>query len=393
MLNAIYISLTGKYKKFRKRAFYMENKPEDKSTETPIFHGSDLELIEQHYGIPKDQIISFSANINPLGMSPAFRQSLLENIDQVMAYPDREYTALRSALSEYCKVPAEHILVGGGATELISRFIQCILPKKAMLLSPTYSEYEREIKLSGGELIPYYLEPDQEFRLDLPAFCSALDASFDLLILCNPNNPTGSVLRHDELHIILEHCKKQDISVMIDETYVEFAENIADVTAIPFTQQYENLFVLRGISKFFAAPGLRFGYAVTGSQRIRDVIQSTKNPWTINSLAASAGASMFSDEEYIRRTKEFISSERKRLVSILMEEPGLHVYPPAANFILMKILKDGLTSFEVFEHLIKDGLMLRDCSSFEGLDGQFIRFCFSASENNDRLVRRLREIL
>ena len=371
----------------------MEQRSKDKNTQPPIFHGSDLELIEQFYGMPKDQIISFSANINPLGISPAFRQSLLENIDQVMTYPDREYTVLKNALSRYCNIPYEYILAGSGATELISRFIQCIHPQKAMLLAPTYSEYEREIKLSGGELIPYYLKPDLEFKLDLSAFCTALDSSFDLLILCNPNNPTGSVLHHDELHAILEHCKENDIYVMIDETYVEFTENIQDITAIPFTLQYDNLFVLRGISKFFAAPGLRLGYAATGSQHIREIIQSTKNPWTINSLAASAGASMFSDEDYIQRTQEFIYAERKRLVSILMKEPGLHVYPPAANFILLKLLKDGLTSFEVFEYLIKDGLMLRDCSSFEGLDGQFIRFCFSTSENNDRLVRRLREIL
>lgn len=362
-------------------------------TEQPKFHGSDLELIEQYYGIPREQIISFSANVNPLGISPAFRESLLQNIDQVMSYPEREYTALRTALSGYCHAPLAHILVGGGATELISRFIKCICPKKAMLLAPTYSEYEREINLAGGTLVPYYLLPDQEFQLDVPAFCETLRDSCDLLILCNPNNPTGTALHHGALRTILDCCRQHHIYVMIDETYVEFADDPEDITAIPFTKEYDNLFVLRGISKFFAAPGLRLGYAVTGSEHIRTLIQSTKNPWTINSLAAAAGAAMFSDEAYIRRTQQFIAAERKRLVSMLRRESNLHVYEPTANFILMKLLKDGLTSSDVFEHLIRDGFMLRDCSSFEGLDDRFIRFCFSTSENNDRLIQKLKELI
>lgn len=362
-------------------------------TEKPKFHGSDLELIEQYYGISKDRIISFSANVNPLGISPKFRESLLQHIDQVMSYPEREYTELRTALSHYCQTPIQHILVGGGATELISRFIKCIQPKKAMLLAPTYSEYEREINLIGGTLTPYYLKSDQDFQLDVTDFCESLNDTYDLLILCNPNNPTGTALRHAELRTILDCCKQSHIYVMIDETYVEFTDHIEDITAIPFTMEYDNLFVLRGISKFFAAPGLRFGYAVTGSEHIRTVIQDTKNPWTINSLAATAGAEMFSDDDYIRQTRTFISSERHRLVSLLRQEPGLYLYEPAANFILIKLLKEGLRSSDVFEYLIRDGLMLRDCSSFTGLDGQFIRFCFSTSNNNDRLIQKLKEII
>lgn len=362
-------------------------------TQKPKFHGSDLEFITKYYGIPKDQIVSFSANVNPLGISPKFRESLMQNIDQVMTYPEREYTELRSAISAYCHAPVSSILEGSGATELISRFIQYVHPQKAMLLAPTYSEYEREINLAGGTLISYYLQSDQEFQLDVPAFCSTLDDSYDLLILCNPNNPTGTALHHAQLRCILNCCRQHQIYVMIDETYVEFADEQEDITAIPFTEDYDNLFVLRGISKFFAAPGLRLGYAVTGNEQIKATFHDTKNPWSIHSLAASAGASMFSDEHFIHRTKLFISSERNRLVRILRTEPYLHVYEPTANFIFMRILKEGLTSSEVFDYLIQDGLMLRDCSSFKGLDGEYIRFCFSTSEQNDRLIQKLTEIL
>ena len=136
------------------------------------FHGSDFEFVEKEYNIPKEQIVSFSANINPLGISPMLRQGLAEHIDAVMEYPDREYTALRASIGRYTGAEPHQILVGGGATELISLFIKNIAPKRAMLINPTYSEYAREIGLEGGELVSYQLQPEQEFRIYLDGLCA-----------------------------------------------------------------------------------------------------------------------------------------------------------------------------------------------------------------------------
>lgn len=229
------------------------------------FHGSDLEKIEKIYGIKKEEIISFSANVNPLGISPLLRRTLTEHIDAITAYPDREYTSLRQCIAGYCGSEAEHVIVGNGSTELISLFIQIEHPKKAMIIGPTYSEYEREISLGGGTTLYYPLREDNDFHLNVADFTAHLNENIDLLVLCNPNNPTSTAITRKDMRLILDVCKQHDIFVMVDETYVEFAENMDEITAVPLTNFYNNIIILRGTSKFFAAPGLRLGYALTGN--------------------------------------------------------------------------------------------------------------------------------
>ena len=229
------------------------------------FHGSDLEKIEAIYGIKKEEITSFSANVNPLGISPRLRESLIDHIDAITAYPDREYTSLRRCLAAYAGTVPERIIVGNGSTELISLFIQVEHPKKAMILGPTYSEYEREVALGGGTTVYYPLKEELEYQLDIEHFTSKLQDDIDLLILCNPNNPTSTSIDREGMRRILDVCMEHGIYVMVDETYVEFCDQVKKISSIPLTAYYNNIIILRGTSKFFAAPGLRLGYAVTGN--------------------------------------------------------------------------------------------------------------------------------
>lgn len=350
------------------------------------FHGSDLEKIEQVYGIKKEDITSFSANVNPLGVSYKLRETLANHIDAITTYPDREYTALRTCIANYVHTNIDHIIVGNGSTELISLFIQIKHPKKAFIIGPTYSEYEREVSLGGGRSHYYSLKEEDDFSLDIRKLKEELSPDVDLLILCNPNNPTSSQVSRKDMRKILDICKHKDIFVMVDETYVEFSEDIEDVTSIPLTDYYNNIIILRGISKFFAAPGLRLGYAICGNRDLLKEINQKKNPWTINSLAAIAGEIMFTDTEYIETTKKLICSERKRIVARLEQCPNLKLYPPTANFILLRILKDEVTSMDLFEAAIRKGFMIRDCSTFPFLDNKYIRFCFMEPEKNDALI-------
>lgn len=357
------------------------------------FHGSDLEKIEQVYGIKKEDIVSFSANVNPLGISPVMRQALLDRIDCITSYPDREYTALRRQMSAYTGAPLEHIAVGNGSTELISLFIQLEHPKKALILGPTYSEYEREISLGGGTSLYYPLKEENEFVLDAADFQAQLNESLDLLVICNPNNPTSSAIPQHTMRQILDTCKRCDICVMIDETYVEFAPDCDAVTSIPLTRYYNNLIILRGVSKFFAAPGLRLGYAVTGNEDLMKRINSRKNPWTINSLAAAAGELMFSDKDYIARTREQTAHERTRICRELKSWDTVKAYESFANFVLVRIEKEGVTAEDLFEHAIRKGMMIRNCSTFPFLDNRYIRFCFMNPDQNDALLTCLKELL
>ena len=357
------------------------------------FHGSDLEKIEKVFGIKKENIVSYSANVNPLGISHKLREVLSQHLDAITRYPDREYTKLRQCIADYTGAQMENIIMGNGSTELISLFIQTNHPKKAMILGPTYSEYERDINLGGGTCIYFPLKEENDFRMDVNALCQQLDDNLDLLVLCNPNNPTSSAITRREMRRILDACMEHGIFVMVDETYVEFAPDEKNVTSVSLTNYYSNLIILRGTSKFFASPGLRLGYAITGNRDVAKEINTRKDPWTINSLAEIAGQIMFQDEDYIRETKDLITSERARLYQELSSWDTVRVYEPQANFILVKILKEGVDAEMLFEHCIRKGMMIRNCSTFPFLDSQFIRFCIMSPEDNDRLLEAFRELL
>lgn len=355
----------------------------------PVFHGSDIEKICEYYHLEKRDIVNFGANVNPLGLSENIKNAIASHLDLLSSYPDREYTSLRQTISEYCHIPAEFILPGNGSSELISLLIETLAPRRTLILGPTYSEYSRELSFSGSTQEYYHLREEGNFHPDIDGLCRTLEDGYDFLILCNPNNPTSSAILHEDMERLLSFCASRNVFVMIDETYVEFAPGIAAVTAVPFTRDYQNLMVLRGVSKFFAAPGMRFGYGITGNSKFLNKMKEKQIPWSLNSIGAFAGEEMFKDQEYISRTRELILTERDRMYQAVSQMPDYKTYEPYANFLLVKIVKDGITSFDVFERCIRAGLMIRDCSSFQCLDGEFIRFCVMMPEANTRLLHEL----
>lgn len=357
------------------------------------FHGSDLEKIEEFYKIPKEEIIQFGANVNPLGLSTSVKEKIAKNLDIISSYPDRSYKSLKETIGRYCQCNPDNVVVGNGSTELISLLISHRNTKKALLLGPTYSEYERELSLAGGKLCYYQLDESNNFILNTADFLDSIPDGTDLLIICNPNNPTSSAISQSCLEEILGFCCKKNIFVMIDETYIEFAPDISEVTAVALTDKFDNLMVIRGVSKFFAAPGLRFGYGITSNQGFASMLLTHQNPWSLNSIGAFAGELMLQDSEYIKRTKELIASERKQLCQELSKLDTFKVYPPSANFILLRILKEGVTSFQVFEAAIRQKMMIRDCASFfKDLNGEFVRFCIMKPEDNKRLLKVFQDI-
>lgn len=361
-------------------------------TAKPVFHGSDIEKICEYYHLNKEEIIKFGANVNPLGLSPSVKETVSQNIDLFSSYPDRNYLSLRNAISEYCDIPADFILPGNGSSELISLLIQERNPKHTLILGPTYSEYSRELAFSGSTQEYYHLREEQNFSLDVDDLCRTLENNYDFLIICNPNNPTSSAIMQEDLQKLISFCAEKNIFVMIDETYVEFAPNIDAVTAVPLAKEFSNLMILRGVSKFYAAPGMRLGYGITGNMEFLSKMKEKQTPWSLNSLAAFAGELMFHDHEYFQQTRTLILSERDRMEKELQKLSAFKVYPAYANFILLKVQKTELTSADVFEACIRQGLMIRDCASFQCLDGEFVRFCIMMPEDNNRLLNILKQL-
>ncbi|PKM93399.1 MAG: threonine-phosphate decarboxylase [Firmicutes bacterium HGW-Firmicutes-1] len=357
------------------------------------FHGSDLEKIEAAYGIKKETIINFSSNVNPLGLSESIKTYLPQKIELIASYPDRNYLSLRCAIGNYIHMDSENIIVGNGSTELISLCIKAISPKKSLIIGPTYSEYEREVGLCGGSSAYYPLQEKNEFEIDIMHLKNSLTTDLDLLVICNPNNPTSTAITTSVMKEILIDCKKKNIFVLIDETYVEFVHDVNNVSAVQLVHDHDNVMVIRGVSKFFAAPGLRLGYAVCSSRSHILNIERQKNPWTINALAAFAGELMLMDKEYILKTHQHIADERKKIVTTLSKWDFVKFIDPVANFVLVKILNESFNASKLFNALLERKLMIRDASSFPFLDEQYFRFCFLHSAQNDLLLKSIEEIL
>ena len=275
-------------------------------------HGGDLDAIERIYGIPKDEISDFSGNINPLGFPKKAAKKLAENISIVCNYPDKKYQALRDSIGKYTGADPANIVVGNGSTELISTFIRSVNNKKAVIMGPAYSEYENAVKLSGRNYEYFELREDEDFKLNIDRLLTVLNDDTGLFIACNPNNPTGTAIQTDDMERILIHCKAKDISVMVDETYIEFSDSLEKICSIPLAAKYDNLFVIRGISKFFAAPGLRLGYGITSSKKFHELLAENQDPWSVNILASYAGELIFSDEE--TEIKKTITDETEEKV-------------------------------------------------------------------------------
>ena len=353
------------------------------------FHGSDLEKVEAVYGLKKEEIRQFASNVNPLGPPPSLLTALADSLGAVATYPDRDYRGLREAIASYAGTVPEDVVPGNGTSDLISLFIQLKAPKKALIVGPTYSEYARAVELAGGQVAWFPLREEEEFRLDLPSLLRKISDRLDLLVLCNPNNPTGTVVSREDLRQVLNACMEHGLFVLVDETYMEFAEDVARATAIPLARYYDNLLVLRGTSKFFAAPGLRLGYGITGNKDLRERLLSRETPWAVHSLADAAAPAMFRDRAYQEETRELISRERERLFARFSSSSRFRPFPPGANFMLLKILEPGLTAGDLFDRCMRQGRMIRDCGTFPFLSDRFLRFCFLQPEENDRLAELL----
>ncbi len=356
------------------------------------FHGSDLEVVAERYHIEKTSIIPYASNVNPLGFSPLARQALLDNVDAITSYPDRDYADLRQSISKYCGCLPEQLVLGNGTSDLIRLTLETLEPKKTMIVGPTYSEYARTATLFGSEIDTYMLKNLDDFEMDVDLFLKALNDSIELLVLCNPNNPTGKALTREQMDTILSRCMELEIFVMVDETYAEFVKDIDAISSVALTRKYDNLIVLRSVSKFFAAPGIRLGYGITNNEDFLEATSNSKIPWNINSYASVARV-MFEDEKYINLTKSLIHTERNLIYSALSSRKTIKVFKPEANFILIKLLKEEQTAGEVFDYCLQKGLMIRDCTDYEGLGDKFVRFCFMKPEQNDFMVNTILEIV
>ena len=334
--------------------------------------------------------LDFSANINPLGLSPRVREAILSHVDGIVNYPDPEARALKTAIASFYDVPQKKIVLGNGAAELFYCFFYVVRPKRLLLPVPSFSEYERAARAAGVRIVYLPLLKKHGFSLDLEAAVQQFSKE-DVILLCSPNNPTGRLWERKELCVLLEKAEERGTYVVMDESFLDFREDGEGYTSRHLTNEYPHLFVVQSMTKFFALPGLRLGFGIAEPNLCRR-LESGKDVWNVNFLAQAAGVAALSDTVYHEEARSFVRREKKFLAAELAKLPGIEVFAPSVNFILFH-LQQGK---EFLRHLImalrEGGILLRDCSNYSGLDGAYLRAAVRSRADNERLLEAMHEV-
>ena len=364
------------------------------------FHGGNIYKIFREKNI--DKILDYSSNINPYGLPENLKKEIFEKLFVLERYPDPDYIELREKIAEKNNLNIENIIVGNGATEIIFLFMKILSPKKVLIVSPTFGEYERAIKSStlandSLEINYFELKETENFVLNVKNLETELENDYDLLILCNPNNPTGQFLKLKKLEEILKICEQKNTKLFVDEAFVEFVEDWENESIINSKENKENLFVIRAFTKFFAIPGLRLGYGICFNKNLLKKMLEKKEPWSVNNIADLAGQTVLDDENYIQKTKEWIKDQKKYMYENLNKIEGLRAYKTEVNFILLKIednlLEKGLDVKNLRKKMLEKGILIRDASNFIYLDKHYFRLAIKDKLNNEKVIETLTSIL
>lgn len=337
--------------------------------------------------------VLYNSNLNPMGVPESAKKALSENLGSIIRYPSEYYGDLKKSISLYSGADEENIVLGNGLSDMLRLYCSLIIPQKALILSPTATEYERVLSIYGCEVSYYELDEEKDYVPDIKDFISGLDSSYDMIILGNPNNPTSQIISREDMELIAEVCKELEIFLIIDEMYIEFTEDYEKLTSTPLVKEFDNIAVLRSVSKFFAVPGLRLSYSIISNPSHLEMISITVAPNKISTLTAAACTAMFKDKKYIEESRSQIHTERNLIFSAMNTNKNVKLFKPYANFMLVKILKDDLSAQAIEEHCRTKGIIIRNCSNFHGLDNKYIRFCFMKPKQNDLLVNTILELL
>ena len=364
-------------------------------TTSAEMHGGNIHHVAKEYGIPPSELLDFSANVNPRGLPPGAAERLAHEASDpalLMQYPDPESLELRQALSRRLDIPIEAIVIGGGAAALIAAGVCAFRPRSCLIPVPAFCEYERTCVASGCSVRRIKLDARADFILDREVLSRILDqmGSHDLLIVNNPHNPSGAFNDSVAMRHLLDAARAAGAAVLIDEAFIEYAAG-GEITVE--AARRPGVIAVRSLTKFYGCPALRVGYAVASPETARRVAAQLP-AWPVTTLALDAMIEALKDAAYARATVEENERERARL-SQAFGEHGLHVFPSAANFLLLALPEDCCSSAQLRERLIlRHRILVRNCDSFEGLEtGHYIRVAVRREPENNRLVEAISESL
>jgi threonine-phosphate decarboxylase len=348
----------------------------------PIYaaHGGRVYEAARRLGISPEDMVDFSTNINPLGPPPGVLAAIENSFSplRLRAYPDEH--AFVYALADKHNVAQDEIVIGNGSAGLMFAILRTIRPKRVLLLEPAFGEYLRACIAVKAEVTRWLLAEETGFRPDFARLIGALEkCQFDLIILNSPHNPTGCSYAREELLPLVDRAEANNITVMLDEAFIDYAPQSSLLASAPRTSR---LVVLRSLTKFYAIPGLRVGYAVCEA-RLAAAAREQIAAWAVSTVALEAGRATLAEEEYSSRTRR-INIQAREEFSNALRSIGLHVLPSAANFLLARL--PWSSGAELAGWLESERILIRRCDSFHGLGDSYIRLAVRSHQDNMWLV-------
>jgi threonine-phosphate decarboxylase len=350
-------------------------------------HGGNLREAGERLGIPERGILDFSVNLNPFGLIPKVKRIVKASVGRAAFYPDPEYKKLRQALSVYYRAPEDNLLCGNGSTQLIYLLPQSLELKSALIVEPNFSEYERSLVAAGCAITHLAGIEKNNFKVSIKELTDNV-RGHDIVYLSNPNNPVGYVYHRQELMNLIEYCADNGCSVFIDEAFIDFKKDAAAFSLSGLADQFENLIVLRSLTKIVAVPGLRIGTLIAHRNRVKR-IKACLPPWSVNSTAAAVGESVEEFLGHIHTTQDFIRKERAYLKKELSKIHGIAVQASEANYLLGKITT-GEKVGRLEAALGQRRVFIRNCANYRGLSEAHFRVAVKRRSENKKLIRLLR---
>ncbi|MFE8116511.1 threonine-phosphate decarboxylase CobD [Brenneria goodwinii] len=350
-------------------------------------HGGNILEMALKIGVDATDIIDFSANINPLGMPDSLKAAIVSQLECAERYPDVEYRELHAALARVHGCEAGNIIAGNGATELIYAVAQYLQPRRALLLTPGFAEYRRALQRAGCVIDDYAMTEADGFQPDERLLAALDDTHYDCLFIATPNNPTGLMPDPQLLLAIAERCQQRRTALIVDEAFIDFLSDAPGL--IPYLSAFPQLYILRSLTKFFAIPGLRLGYLVSGDRNAISAMKRAREPWTINAFAALAGEIILDDHAYIAATHRWLAEAQRCLYQELCAMPELRVWQPAANYIFLHCLRPEI---DLQQALLAHHILIRSCANYPGLTASHYRVAIKSDSDNRRLITALRQV-
>ncbi len=339
-------------------------------------HGGDIYSYNR-------KMLDFSANINPLGVPCEVRLAIEGSAEDAEFYPDTEYRRLREAIACVENIDSESVICGSGAAELIFNIVLALKPKRVLLMSPTFAEYEKAADALDCEKLFYILKEENGFEPGAD-YIDMIDGT-DMLFICRPNNPTGHCVSVDFMKAVLDRCDRAGTFAVVDECFMDFVKDSKSI--VKYIGKYKNLLVLKAFTKMFAVPGVRLGYGICSDIGVIEKMYAVRQPWNVSCTAERVGIAACSVySRTVAQTTEFIGKEKDYMTAEL-KSLGVKYFEPSANYILFRAYA-GLK-----EDMAERGILIRDCGNYRGLNGEFFRVAVKGHEDNIRLISALEECL